>query len=275
MNAQVLTVTANGVRYHVEVGGSGDPLVLLHGFTGSSANWSDIRPQFEQHFTTITIDLPGHGQTASPADAQRYQIERAAEDVQTIIHQLALSSPVHLLGYSMGARLALYFALTYPDSIQSLILESTSPGLKTDAERDARRMGDEQLTLDIEDKGIAWFVDYWTNIPLFSTQNETLRARLKALRMNNNPQGLSNSLRGMGTGMQPSLWERLAEFNVPTLLITGEHDRKYVAIAEQMAALIPNASSVILPDAGHTVHAEQPDSYTQTVVNFILGNSTV
>ena len=175
----------------------------------------------------------------------------------------------------MGGRLALYFALTNPDRIRTLILESASPGLKTEAERETRRSSDDQLALDIEDKGLAWFVDYWTNIPLFSTQNDRLRDRLKTLRMDNAPQGLIGSLRGMGTGMQPSLWERLPELTIPTLLITGEHDRKYVAIAEQMVALMPNASSVILPGAGHTVHAEQPDTYTQTVINFLLGNSGV
>ena len=264
------TIEVRGVRYHVELSGAGDPLVFLHGFTGSAANWTPIRRQFEPRFTTIAIDLPGHGQTDSPTDLQRFSIEQAANDLTILLNQLHPATSVHLLGYSMGGRLALYTALSYPHLVRSLILESASPGLKTEAERAARRQHDEQLAAQIESEGLEPFVNDWTNQPLFATQSRDLRETLREQRLQNNPQGLVSSLRSMGTGAQPSLWQRLGELTCPTQLIVGALDDKFVAIAREMSAQISGASLAIVPGAGHTVHAERAEAYAQTVLDFLL-----
>jgi 2-succinyl-6-hydroxy-2,4-cyclohexadiene-1-carboxylate synthase len=263
-------IEVRGIRYHVEISGLGQPLVLLHGFTGSAANWAVVRPYFELHFKTTAVDLLGHGQTDSPDDPQRYSIEQAADDLNTLLTALQPNQPAHLLGYSMGGRLALYTALTYPTLIRTLVLESASPGLKSEAERTARRAHDQQLAAKIEAEGLQAFVDDWTNQPLFATQPDTVRNRLRAQRLQNNPAGLASSLRGMGTGVQPSLWERLGELTCPTVLITGEHDAKYAAIAQEMQPMIPDCKTVVVPGAGHSVHAEQPDIYVQTVLEYLL-----
>ena len=117
----------NGINYHLETHGAGDPLVLLHGFTGSAVNWSAQIEACAPHFQMVTIDLLGHGDTESPADPARYAMELAARDLIAIFDRLNLER-VHLLGYSMGGRLALYTALTYPDRIDHLILESVRRG---------------------------------------------------------------------------------------------------------------------------------------------------
>lgn len=260
----------NGVEYHVESTGSGTPLVLLHGFTGSSENWRSARAALNPHVRTITVDLPGHGRTGSPDDPQRYTMDSAAADLAAIFARLGLP-PVHLLGYSMGGRLALYIALKHPSLVSSLILESASPGLVDAAERAARAESDERLARQIEAEGMAAFADYWTALPLFASQSDDLRQRLRDQRLNNNPRGLTNSLRQMGTGVQPSLWEHLGRVTCPTLLIAGQHDARFSGIARQMERLIPDSRAVIVPDAGHTVHAEQPAAYAQTVLKFIDG----
>lgn len=258
----------NGVRYHIEVDGSGAPLALLHGFTGSSENWQPIRPALTDYFAVVTVDLLGHGRTDAPDDPRRYAIEAAADDLAAIFYRLGLPR-VHLLGYSMGGRLALYFALHYPALLHTLVLESASPGLRTDAERFARAQSDEQLARMIESEGLEAFVDYWTSLPLFAAQSADLRQRLRAQRLKNNPRGLANSLRGMGTGSQPSLWVELAQLSCPTLLIAGEKDAKFAHIAREMQALIKSVQCSIIPHAGHTVHAEQPEQYAQTVLQFL------
>jgi 2-succinyl-6-hydroxy-2,4-cyclohexadiene-1-carboxylate synthase len=258
----------NGIDYHIEVEGNSAPLLLLHGFTGSSENWMDIRPALNPYFTTITIDLPGHGQTTSSDDPLRYTMGSTVDDLAVICTNLGFSS-VNLLGYSMGGRLALYMAVMHPELIHTLILESASPGLATEAERRARIENDEALAHRIETDGLETFVDYWTNLPLFSTQNDDLRQRLRSQRSKNNPAGLANSLRGMGTGAQPSLWHRLKELTCPTLLIAGEYDGKFTHIAHQMATDIPNTQVEIVPNAGHTVHLEQPETYVTSVLRFL------
>jgi 2-succinyl-6-hydroxy-2,4-cyclohexadiene-1-carboxylate synthase len=258
----------NGIHYHVEVDGSGAPLVLLHGFTGSSENWREIRPALNKRFTTVTFDLLGHGQTDAPDDPQRYAMAAAANDLAAIFGRLELPR-VHLLGYSMGGRLALYVAHHYPERINSLVLESASPGLATEAERAARVESDERLARMIEAEGMTAFAAYWTNLPMFATQSDDLRQRLHQQRLRNNPRGLANSLRGMGTGVQPSLWGQLGQMTCPALLIVGERDAKFVEIARQMEQQIPTAETVIVAGAGHAVHAEQPEIYAQSVLDFL------
>jgi 2-succinyl-6-hydroxy-2,4-cyclohexadiene-1-carboxylate synthase len=258
----------NGIHYHVESAGTGAPLLLLHGFSGSSANWQPHVEEFAAHFRVVTVDLLGHGQTDSPADAERYAIEHAAADLMAILDALDLPS-AHLLGYSMGGRLALYTSLAYPARFSRLILESASPGLKTAAERQQRIEADEALARRIEGQGIPAFADYWTNLPLFATQPPDVRIRLHEQRLHNTASGLANSLRGMGTGAQPSLWERLPELTLPTLLLCGALDAKFAAINAEMHALIPGSTLAVIPDAGHTIHAEQPDCFRTKVLCFL------
>jgi 2-succinyl-6-hydroxy-2,4-cyclohexadiene-1-carboxylate synthase len=267
-SVEINLIEANGVHYHVEVEGSGAPLVLLHGFTGRSENWTKIRAALNDHFTTITIDLVGHGQTDSPTHALRYSMEHAADDLAVIVTKLEFPS-VNMLGYSMGGRLALFTAITHPTLIHTLMLESASPGLESEAERVKRIQSDDQLADKIEAEGLETFVDYWTNLALFETQSDELKQALKAQRLKSNPLGLANSLRGMGTGVQSPLWHRLNELTCPTLLLTGELDKKFTSIAHSMAAQISRVQTKTIPGAGHAVHLEQPEAYTQAVLGFL------
>lgn len=258
----------NGIHYHVESNGTGVPLLLLHGFSGSGANWQPHAELFAPRFRVVTVDLLGHGQTDSPADSERYSVKRAAADLIAILDALDLPT-AHLLGYSMGGRLALYAALTYPARFKCLILESASPGLKTAAERQQRIEADGVLARRIEGQGIPAFAEYWTNLPLFATQPPEVSARLHAQRLRNNPTGLANSLRGMGTGAQPSLWERLPELVMPTLLLCGALDAKFAAINAEMHTLIPSSTLAVIPEAGHTTHVEQPERFRAGVLRFL------
>lgn len=171
----------------------------------------------------------------------------------------------------MGGRLALYLAVHYPSAIESLILESASPGLETHTERLDRQHSDEQLASQIEENGIPAFVAEWERLPLFATQARLLQPildRQHTNRLQNNPQGLANSLRGMGTGVQPSLWMHLPTISKPVLLITGELDTKFIAIAQRMNQQIPDVTLVTVPDAGHTTHLEQPELFDGHVLEF-------
>lgn len=263
----------NGVQYNVNMTGYGDALVLLHGFTGSAANWNAHVDWFSGHFKVITVDLLGHGQTDSPDDPARYEIKRAVNDLRAILNACGVESP-HLLGYSMGGRLALAYALTYP--VKSLILESASPGLAIDAERAVRRESDEALADTIERDSVEAFVDTWETLPLFATQAglpDDVRAELRAGRLNNKAKGLANSLRGMGTGAQPSLWGRLGTLDAPALVMCGALDEKFTAIGREMAKRMRNARLAVIGDAGHTIHLEQPNRFRDEVLRFVKDSS--
>ena len=171
----------------------------------------------------------------------------------------------------MGGRIALYSA--FSGYFRALILESASPGLATPAEREQRRVNDEVLAARIEQDGVEAFIDYWEKIPLFASQQQLSaekREELHAQRLNNCAQGLANSLRGVGTGVQPELYTRLPTLNLPVLLLAGELDSKFCTIARQMALQLPQARLQIVPGAGHTVHLEQPEAFIASVSAFLF-----
>ncbi len=263
----------NGVRYHTARHGSSTivPLLLLHGFTGSSDNWADHIAVFSKQYSVITVDILGHGRSSSPPDPTRYTMPRIATDFIALLDAWQIEQTA-LLGYSMGGRLALYLACCYPERFSHLVQESSSPGLASEAERAERRQRDEALADWIEANGIEAFVNRWEALPLWASQqqlSEAVRLRLRQQRLQNNPVGLANSLRGMGTGAQPSLWAQLPALTLPTLLIVGALDSKFVAINQQVAEVLGNGRLHIIPQAGHTTHLERPSLFQTAVKSFL------
>lgn len=261
-------ITINALQYHYEISGQGQPMLLLHGFTGAGKSWDRVRTLIDDRYTTITVDLIGHGATESPTDAARYQMTYAAADLVSLMQQLGYER-FSLWGYSMGGRLALYTAIHYPQAIQSLILESSSPGLESSEARAERIHSDEALAARIEQNGIAAFIEYWEKIPLFASQQRLPAATREALhqqRLRNNTIGLANSLRGMGTGIQPSLWGELNKLTLPVLLMAGELDTKFVEIAKQMHTQITGSTLKIIPSCGHAISFESPESVVEAVL---------
>jgi 2-succinyl-6-hydroxy-2,4-cyclohexadiene-1-carboxylate synthase len=176
-----------------------------------------------------------------------------------------------VLGYSMGARVALHLALAARERVAGLVLESGSPGLAGEAERSARRASDEEMAATLERDGVRAFVARWEQRPLFASQNTLpaeVRSALRRQRLRNNAQGLAHSLRGMGTGAQASLWTSLGELDAPALLIVGALDEKFCRIGRAMAAAMPRAHLAVVPGAGHAVHLEQPDEFDRLMVGF-------
>lgn len=262
----------NGLKYHVEVGSAGRPLLLLHGFMGSADDWLPFQYEWMQDHLTIAPDLPGHGRTATPTDPARTHIEAVAADLLAICDEVAPGRPLDVLGYSMGGRVALAFALSNPQRVRSLMLESASPGLKTDAEREARRAEDEARAQLLEREGLEAFVNAWEALPLWASHarlSTHARDALRAARLRNDPAGLAASLRGMGTGSQPSYWERLTELQMPVLLIAGALDEKYAALAQAMAAQLPRAQLARIEQAGHNVHLEAPQAFSDAIADFL------
>ncbi len=263
----------NSVSIGVEERGLLDqpPLILLHGFTGSAASWGKHLDTLASHgFRVIALDMLGHGQSDAPMDPQRYTIEECEADILAVLDALSVQKgKAILLGYSMGGRIALYTA--FSGFFRALILESASPGLADPLERAQRKNSDEQLADRIERDGIEAFIAYWESLPLFASQQRLpyeQQHALHAQRENNRSLGLANSLRGVGTGVQPALQERLATLTIPVLLLAGILDTKFCTIAQHMAQSLPHAQLHIIPDAGHTVHLEQPELFDQIVIDF-------
>nr|WP_204556659.1 2-succinyl-6-hydroxy-2,4-cyclohexadiene-1-carboxylate synthase [Bacillus ectoiniformans] len=262
----------NGCNYHYHLSGEGEPLLLLHGFTGDHSTWNGVIDQLQSTYTCVAVDLIGHGKTDKNFSAKRYQVEAVAHDMKKLMNQLGHPA-FHVLGYSMGGRLALTLAVLFPESVKSLMLESASPGLKTTEERMNRRQADARLAERIRRDGVESFVDYWEDIPMFESQKKLPKKRRDEVRMQrleNSVSGLALSLEGMGTGIQPSWWDHLSDLKMPVLLITGTLDEKFTAIAEEMSRKLPNAVRKEVFSAGHAIHVEDEEKFGTIIKEFGL-----
>ena len=277
----------DGQRMHVEVGGRGAPLLILHGFTGSTRTVQDIAERLAPWHRTIRVDLAGHGLTHVLSDAARFGMSGATADLARVLDHVLPAPPresdgidglwevpdAHILGYSMGGRLALGLAAYHPERVRSLVLVGASPGIADAGERERRREADAELAELLLRDGITAFVDRWMRSDFFETQREMGSAdweeKARAQRLDNQPLGLAMSLRAMGTGAQPPLHDRLPDIDVPVLLVVGDRDPKFVGIAEEMAAALPDARVEVLSGAGHAVHLEQPEVFAERVQAFL------
>ena len=261
----------DGLALNVSVSGDGAPLIVLHGFTGSTETWADLGSRVGARCMMIAIDLPGHGMSTSPMSPERYDLNRLSEDLVRVMDAIQIDSAT-ILGYSMGGRAALKMALNRPERVDGLILESTSPGIVDDPEREARARSDGELAEFIEREGVEAFVNRWETLSLWETQRSLpLEAReaLRRQRLAGNPVGLAGSLRGAGAGADESVAVRLKEIGAPSLLITGELDSKYAVIMRAMHEAMSGSRIVIVKDAGHAVHLERPEEFASLVGDFV------
>ena len=215
-------------------------LVLVHGFTQTFRSWGPLLPALGDHEVLFV-------------DAHR------PVDLPTMGAHLAEHGPATYIGYSMGGRMCLHVP---PAAMTGLVLISATAGIDDDGERAARRRSDEALADRIEEIGADAFLEEWLAQPMFAGLRDPGPRCTHA-------GTLATSLRLAGTGTQEPLWDRLHEITCPVLLIAGADDAKFVALAERMHSLLPDSELRVIEGAGHTVHLEQPESFTQTLLAWL------
>ncbi len=226
-------------------------IVALHGFTGCPESWRRTRSVARVPFATPRI--LGHGAAAPGVDTFDGEVDRLAR---------GLRRPADLVGYSLGARLALGIAVRHPAQIRSLTVVGVNPGFEDPASAMARRDADELLARALETDGIEAFVDRWERVPLFASQRmlpQALRAERRRQRLAHDPNGLARALRVLGLGSMPSRWDAIGHLKMPVTVVVGAEDTKYRAIAERIRDRRPGTRIAIVPDAGHDVTLEAPD----------------
>ena len=253
---------------------AGAPVVVLHGFTGSAQAMAPLTEPLAARLTARIIcpDLVGHGQSEVPDDLDLYRVESMAGQVAGLADALDCET-FHLVGYSMGGRVALRLGCTASPRLRSLTLIGASAGIAEPEQRRRRAQADaaraERILTDFEA-----FVDEWMDAPLFAGQaalgENHLRAA-RAQRLASNPQGLALSLLAGGSGAMEPLHECLGSCDTPTLLLVGAHDAKFCAIADDLAAGLPRAGVARIDGAGHAAHVEQPGAAASAAADFIAG----
>lgn len=265
------SVLAGGFRWRIITHTNKEKprLLLLHGFAGSHRTWDFMLPHLREHFQLLLLDLPGHGGTENPLYALSFAEQ---SDLLERILCKRLPEPFLLGGYSMGGRVALHFALHYPELICGLALIGASPGIVDPHERSARRKSDEELADNILSKGVEWFTEFWQQQPIFESQHllpRKTRDWIRAERMTCRPDGLAYSLRNFGTGSQEYLIPELVRIQCPTLLIAGERDAKFAHSNDMIATgLHTPHQQILIRDAGHATHIENPQATAEAILHY-------
>lgn len=261
--------TVEGVRYEVRAAGEGPPILFIHGFTGRGTDWSPILPAIHAAgYATLVVDLLGHGRSDAPTDPARHAIERQAADLASILRGLG-AAPAVVVGYSLGARVALRMAVAERDVVAGLFLESPSAGVADPDERATRDAADHELAARLEHDGLDAFLRAWEANPLFAGEHRLSarrRDRIHADRARNTVAGLAASLRGAGQGAMEPLHGRLRSITVPTLVVAGALDPVGAARARAVADAIPSADILTLPRRGHAPHREAPAAFGRLLI---------
>ncbi|KAM0047794.1 putative 2-succinyl-5-enolpyruvyl-6-hydroxy-3-cyclohexene-1-carboxylic-acid synthase [Helianthus debilis subsp. tardiflorus] len=291
-----LKVDVGGVTFSINVRELGDKkndnvVVFLHGFLGTSEDWIPIVKAMSASSRCIAFDLPGHGGSKMhPNDdvdrGSNLSMKVVADMLHKLLRILTTSSKVTVVGYSMGARIALYIALRCNDMVKGAVLLSGSPGLDDEVKRKVRSIKDDSLACAIVSYGLDLFIETWYSGALWRSLkshpqfNQIVASRMK----HDDVQALAKALSDLSTGRQPSLWEDLKHNKIPLLLIVGDRDEKFKKIAESMWSKLEEGNDdsvkhvhkmVKIPDSGHAVHIENPLHVINSISEFVTRQDVI
>ena len=263
-------ITASGIEIAYEDRGAGEPLLLLHGWTG-------FRRDFEPHFDALAEghrllvpDMRGHGESTHTGVAADYAFDAVVEDLVELLRAVA-GEPCHLLGHSMGGMIALRLALAHPDALRSLILMNTSaaplPAVNLEALEMARKVAHEQ--------GMAALAQILRSLESQSSERAAAvraheaaageaywqwrAARISAM----DPAAYDTFVHAMKD--QVSQVDRLGEIAAPTLVMVGSQDLEFLQPSGVMAAHVPDAWLLQIPDAAHQPQREAPERWREAL----------
>jgi pimeloyl-ACP methyl ester carboxylesterase len=247
------TLDRDGVTIHYEIHGDGPPLILTHGYSSTSAMWSEQIAPLSKHHRLILWDMRGHGQSDYPEDPKAYSEALTVADMAALL-DLAGAKRAIVGGLSLGGYMSLAFYRAHPERVRALLIIDTGPGFKKDDARDAwnRRAFDTAERLEREGLNV---------LKAGSRERSTVQHR--------NARGLALAARGMLTQRDARVIELLGEIKVPSLIVVGADDTPFLAASDYMAAKIPGARKMVIPNAGHAVNIDQPQAFIDAVEPFL------
>lgn len=240
-------------------------LVLLHGFLGSKEDWQASLPVLSQYFHCICIDLPGHGENEQLLPTPGF--EALANTITEKVINLGYPQ-FHLLGYSLGGRVALHIAKYHPQALLSLMLESAHLGLCSTRDKQARLKHDQKWADKLNNMPISLFLSEWYKQPVFADLETNTREELISIRSRNNPQALLHCFQSTSLGLQDNGQKVLKQLHCPTYLLVGEQDNKFSKLAEKWQQKI-DLSVIAIPNCGHNTHKAQPQMFAARIIQLL------
>jgi len=245
----------DGVNIHYEVYGSGSPLILTHGYSSTSAMWQGQIDTLSKHHKLVLWDVRGHGLSDYPDDPASYSEALTVGDIAALLDTIGADKAI-VGGLSLGGYMSLAFHRAHPERVRALLIIDTGPGFKKDDAREvwnkrARDTGDrfEREGLDV--------------LKSLSAERASVTHR--------NAKGLALAARGMLAQRDARVIESLPDIKVPSLVVVGADDTPFLAASDYMAAKIPGARKVVIPNAGHAVNIDQPRAFIDAVLPFLDG----
>jgi pimeloyl-ACP methyl ester carboxylesterase len=264
-------VSANGVNIYFETHGErGEPLVLVHGYTGDITDWRHQLPEFSKTHRVLVMDHRGHGRSESPADRTCYTIHTLADDVEAVAEHAGFQR-YHLLGHSMGGAVVQEIALRSPEKLLSLTLHDTSYRFAATRSEAVKKWiaarnalaGQQGMTAVANMPGL-------TKPPPYMPEERRAEEKERLARM---------SVDGfLGCWSALETWEgvkeRAHEIAAPTLVIYGALDVALVEASKRLAAIIPGATLVEIPEAAHSPQYERPELFNAALRAHLERNAT-
>jgi 2-succinyl-6-hydroxy-2,4-cyclohexadiene-1-carboxylate synthase len=250
-----------GVHWFYKSGGV--VVCLLHGFTGDVHAWDEVAAYLPRHISVAGLYLPGHHPDVPAQTSFEATCDAIARSLQAL-----RADALRLVGYSLGARLALGIALRHPKLLQRVTLVSGHIGLQGLEDRQTRHTLDAHWVALLNQEGIESFVDAWERQAIFASQttlSEMQRQNQRQQRLRHHPQALAQSLQSAGLAQMPDYWPQLSSIAIDVAYIVGRADAKFSAIARRAHALTPHATLDFIDGCGHNPLLEVPEKLADLI----------
>ncbi len=250
-------IDRDGVKIHYEDHGSGPAILLSHGYGASTRMWNGQVDALKDRYRVITWDMRGHADSDSPAAQDEYSEAKSVEDMAAVLRACGVEKAV-IGGLSLGGYMSLAFNLAHPEMVRALMLFDTGPGYRNPTAREGWNETANRRAVNFESKGLD---------ALGSGDEVRVSVHRSAA-------GLAGAARGMLAQFDSRIIESLENISVPTLVLVGANDTAFLGATDYMAAKIPGATRVTIPDAGHAANIHQPALFNEAVVAFLAGLET-
>jgi pimeloyl-ACP methyl ester carboxylesterase len=242
----------DGVEIYYEVHGEGPVILLSHGYSSTSGMWKgQVEPLSASHKLVIW-DMRGHGDSDYPDDQAAYSEEATVADMAALLDAVGADTAI-VGGLSLGGYMSLAFNRVHPERVEALLIIDTGPGYRNDEAREGWNQNAIRRAERLERDGL----------DLANASAEVRQVRHRSA------DGLAKAARGMLTQRDAGVMNSLAQVAVPSLIVVGADDTPFLAASDYMAAKIPGAKKVVIPDAGHASNIDQPAAFNRAIGDFL------
>jgi pimeloyl-ACP methyl ester carboxylesterase len=264
--------TDDAVRLYFEETGSGHAVIFVHEFAGDFRSFEPQLRHFGKRYRTMAFNARGFPPSDVPQQVSCYSQVRAADDILAVLDHIG-ERRAHIVGLSMGGFATLHFGLRHPQRALSLCIGGCGYGAELD-QREQFRAEADMIAQRLRDEGMAAFAERYAYGPTrvqYRNKDPRGHAEFKAMLAEHSAIGSANTQQGVQK-QRPSLYtliEGMARITVPTLIVHGDEDWPCLEPGILMKRSIPSAALAVMPNCGHAINLEEPDTYNRIVGDFL------